>query len=333
MQKRTALIAIVLTEITIGSVILGYVYKTKVVDSNSVLGASKVIKFDSTTVVTGQDPELEYYWELAPNRLVSDKAEWLPEAVTYTYNSDGLNDRFNYEVEKSPNTFRIITLGDSFTAGVFVNTKDSWPEQLEEMLNNGKKCQISNFEVINLGVSGYDIRYIVKRFKKFGLKYDPDMVIWLESGSGLSRNLEEMDPKIKECVKAEETDKIANEMSAQQKHESCWGKVERLLIEHYTFLGFIDKVTSYLNEFFSKVDESKVYYISFHQTISFGDSEAVFEKWREKFPQAHIEARIPNLVDLELLPDGHPSAIGHYKIATEMVAMIQIEHPEFFNCK
>ena len=58
-------------------------------------------------------------------------------------------------IKKNKDTFRIITLGDSFTFGMYINTKDNWTELLEDKLNSDMGCKnISMFEVINLGVGG-----------------------------------------------------------------------------------------------------------------------------------------------------------------------------------
>jgi len=100
--------------------------------------------------------------------------------VIETTNEDSLYERYNYTVKKPEGTYRIITLGDSFTQGVFVNISDNYPEILEDMFKNySKECESYNkFEVINLGVSGYDIAYSVERFKTRGLKYSPDLMLW-----------------------------------------------------------------------------------------------------------------------------------------------------------
>jgi hypothetical protein len=96
--------------------------------------------------------------------------------AVYTINMDGLNERYDYSLKKPKNTFRILTLGDSFTFGIYVDTAKNWPEQLENLLQN-KHCK-KKIEVINLGVYGYDIQYAVARFADKGIKYDPDLVIW-----------------------------------------------------------------------------------------------------------------------------------------------------------
>jgi hypothetical protein len=124
---------------------------------------------------------LRYYYEPKPDSQDSDgQPSWLPYKPIYTINADGLNDRYNYSLNKPVDTYRIIALGDSFTFGMWLNTADSWPELLEDRLNSEKPCALySKYEVLNLGVKGYDIQYEVEWFRLHAIKYTPDMVVWL----------------------------------------------------------------------------------------------------------------------------------------------------------
>src|SRR6185503_18128498 len=75
----------------------------------------------------GGSPTLTYYFEpkAVPGGTVEVQAEPLPPDVTsarYTENSEGFNNARDYSVVKPPHTFRIITLGDSWTFGYLVNT-------------------------------------------------------------------------------------------------------------------------------------------------------------------------------------------------------------------
>jgi hypothetical protein len=92
-----------------------------------------------------------------------------------------LYETYNYSIEKSDNIYRIISLGDSFTQAIWVNTSDNYSELLEDLLNsNLKNCKnYQKFEVINLAHAGYDILYSKIRFENRGLKYKPDLVIWI----------------------------------------------------------------------------------------------------------------------------------------------------------
>lgn len=137
-----------------------------------------VTKIQSNALVRGSDPKLKYFSEPSPNSIIVDVVPWGKKKVVYTINSDGLNEVRDYEVSKLSKFFRIVTLGDSYTFGQFINTKDNWTELLELKLNFLNCKDTQGFEVINLGVEDYDIQYATKRFILRGQKYNPDLVIW-----------------------------------------------------------------------------------------------------------------------------------------------------------
>jgi hypothetical protein len=102
---------------------------------------------------------------------------WLHVKPTYHINNDGLHEEIDYSIEKPPNTFRIVTVGDSFTFGLFLDTQKSWPRQLQKIINTSRCKQ--KIEVINLGLGRYDAQYEAERFVRKGVKYNPDLVLWL----------------------------------------------------------------------------------------------------------------------------------------------------------
>jgi lysophospholipase L1-like esterase len=119
----------------------------------------------------------EYFTNQSQHGFIKRKKR--PSQAKYTINKDTLNERYDYSVKKQPGVFRIMTIGDSFTYGLYTNTDRNWTELLEDKLNADLRCQKSRkVEVINLAVNGYDITYTVERFLKRGIKYNPDLVIW-----------------------------------------------------------------------------------------------------------------------------------------------------------
>ncbi len=165
-------IALSITSFILFSIPLLFIIKSRYQNTTPSL-----IVINNKDVAFSPSVNLKYFYEPKPN---TKQGSNMPGMVsTQTINSDSLNERFEYTTAKPENTFRIITLGDSFTFGQYVDTKDNWPEKLEDMLNLNLKCKnIKKFEVINLGVYGYDAQYEVERFKKRGEKYNPDLVIW-----------------------------------------------------------------------------------------------------------------------------------------------------------
>jgi hypothetical protein len=137
-----------------------------------------VTKVHNSALVQGSGSKLKYFSEPSPNSIITDVVPWSKKKVVYTINNDSLNEVRDYKIDKSPKFFRIITLGDSYTFGQFINTSDNWAELLESKLNILNCKDIKGFEVINLGVEDYDIQYSLERFKLRGQKYKPDLVIW-----------------------------------------------------------------------------------------------------------------------------------------------------------
>jgi lysophospholipase L1-like esterase len=151
----------------------------KIYKQKNIPGPIIINPIRTESVISSSGGMLKFFYEPKANTI--DKVnEWIPIKATYTINSDSLNERFDYTVAKPKGTYRIISLGDSYTYGLYVNTKDNYSEKLEDLLNNNLTCKnINKFEVINLGVHGYDIEYSVERFRIRGEKYNSDLVLWL----------------------------------------------------------------------------------------------------------------------------------------------------------
>lgn len=78
-------------------------------------------------------------------------------------------------MKKPPGTFRILGVGDSITFGVGVRFEKIYLQQLEQMLNQREGT--THFEVINMGVSGYNTSQELVALKEKGLQYAPDLVL------------------------------------------------------------------------------------------------------------------------------------------------------------
>lgn len=140
----------------------------------------QITQLNKNELITEPDEEFKYFFEPKPNTVNYWSPEWLGYSVENKINSDSLNDERDYSVIKPSDTYRILTVGDSFTYGLYVATKNNFSKKLEAKLNDSLICdKYSKFEVINLGVGGYDVSYTYKRFILRGIKYNPDLVIWL----------------------------------------------------------------------------------------------------------------------------------------------------------
>ena len=88
-------------------------------------------------------------------------------------NSLGYRD-YEHDVEKPGGVFRIVVLGDSLGAGLYVDRMEEvFPAILQELLRESG----AQVEVINLSVAGYNTLQEVETLKDRGLRYEPDLVL------------------------------------------------------------------------------------------------------------------------------------------------------------
>jgi GDSL-like Lipase/Acylhydrolase family len=92
--------------------------------------------------------------------------------VDLATNSHGLRD-YEYRYERTPDTPRIVMLGDSFTEGWGVAFADTFSKQVERLFAQGG----INAEVINTGVGNWNTVDEVEYFLTEGYKYRPDVVV------------------------------------------------------------------------------------------------------------------------------------------------------------
>lgn len=258
--------------------------------------------------------DLKYYYEFKPNESFVEGASWLSYgSATYTINAEGLNDRFNYSVEKPPHTYRIVTLGDSFTNGDYVDTPYNYPEQLEDLLNTTLHCsQFARFEVLNLGVGGYDIQYAVRRFQLHGQKYNPDVVLWFLFDNDFTA-INELRTQKALAYEAElEASGVKDTTFANGEYYPAWMRAEREMREEYDLGALIGQGYKYLvnfNEFYGGP------LVIFTETYT----PPRFKTLMKLFTQLRGNAYFfDGLGDYSRLPDNHPDAQGYATIARRL---------------
>ncbi len=106
-------------------------------------------------------------WDLIPG---SSGIGVLDES--YEINAAGFRD-FEYALRKREGMYRIMVIGDSFTFGRGVDLKDTYPKQLERILN----AKNLSYEVINCGIIGHDMWQHYAMLKHKVLPYRPDLVV------------------------------------------------------------------------------------------------------------------------------------------------------------
>jgi len=93
-----------------------------------------------------------------------------------------------YPYQKEPGVYRILVLGDSFTAGLQVPQEQTFPSLLEARLR--QQYPQAAIEVINAGVIGYGTDNELAYFTNEGYKYRPDLVVLaLFTGNDITDNI------------------------------------------------------------------------------------------------------------------------------------------------
>ena len=94
-------------------------------------------------------------------------------AGLYSTNSFGLRGDA-LSLERPEGTFRILSVGDSFTYGQGVPFEDVYTEQLERRLNDTSGGP--EYEVINAGKSGVNTAWELAYLKRPGLRFEPNLI-------------------------------------------------------------------------------------------------------------------------------------------------------------
>lgn len=238
---------------------------------------------------------LAHYYELPRGSVVEPFMSTAPRRATYDINQQGLHDLYDYDEKKRSDVRRIITLGDSFTFGLYIDTADNWTEQLEQLLN---QTTCGKYEVINLGVYGYDFRYAYERYFQLGQKYDPDLVIWLFADAD----------RINEALfsKIDTTKQITYETltQAKKKYMREWNTDEIISYQSAVFeefnLNFSQNQILFTMPWYSKEFMNSIQHI------------------HKEYPAFSYSKNIEHIVsDKKFLfeNDGHPNSKGHDAIA------------------
>jgi lysophospholipase L1-like esterase len=96
--------------------------------------------------------------------------------VPVSINSEGMRDR-EFSLEKPPDVYRVMMLGDSTTFGWGVRQEDTAAKFLERKLNAALPPGFHRVEVINTGVGNYDTVQEVTYYETIGWKYHLDLVV------------------------------------------------------------------------------------------------------------------------------------------------------------
>jgi lysophospholipase L1-like esterase len=121
--------------------------------------------------IVEKDPWL--FWQLKPNTTAPvDQGKM----TGFIANGDRMRNP-EVPIERGPNDFRVLSLGDSNTFGWGVRYQEAYPTVLAELLR--KALPGWEIHVLNAACSGYSAHQGLEMLRRRGLKYRPDVVtIW-----------------------------------------------------------------------------------------------------------------------------------------------------------
>lgn len=133
-------------------------------------------------VVGLSEVDRDTLWRLIPNRREPGTAY----GITFTTNALGTRGPLP-SVERHPNSFRVVCLGDSTAFG----NLNTYPEELGRILAEAMPDR--QIEVMNAGIPGFSARQGFEIFARDFVRYRPDLVTWCFGFNNARRPLDGRD--------------------------------------------------------------------------------------------------------------------------------------------
>ncbi|MBC7996393.1 MAG: SGNH/GDSL hydrolase family protein [Leptolyngbya sp.] len=128
----------------------------------------------------GQQEFLEPDPVIGSRHIASKQVTWRLEGLSRdSLNAYGMRD-FPRELKKPISTLRIAVLGDSAVEGLQVPLEETFPADLERMLNRefaSGKGKFQKAEVLNFGCAGYSTAQELVQYETLVSKFAPDVVV------------------------------------------------------------------------------------------------------------------------------------------------------------
>lgn len=293
----------------------------KNITNKEVLGTTSINTLSAGGLIYKEINNLKYFYEMKPNAIIKPEVKFDGlENISYKINADGLNQIENYSLTKNKDVFRIVTIGDSFTFGQNVNTEDNYPSQLQDLLNKEMICPtIKKIEIFNLGVPGYDIQYAIERLRNRGIKYDPDLVLWLIIPDDLKRINELQKPLLNKYEKESRESGKYKEQIANKIYYANWQRARNEITNQ---LGGEANILISQRKYMAEINFIYTKKLVF---LSFPDMGYSYKKFIQDFQGNNQNMfffdALPDIKKTPeaTLPDLHPSKKGHTLIAKSTI--------------
>jgi hypothetical protein len=313
--------------VSVELVVIGFLwyatYRKKQIERN-VLGAVSVNPIKKENLIFHSDAALKYYYEPKPNSIIEGQPLWRNDDAHYTVNSDTLNERYDYSVQKASDSARIVVMGDSFAFSQHVDTKNNWSEQLEDKLNKFMICPgIIKYEVINLGYDGYDIEYAVHRYNTRGKKYDSDVIIWYLVDNDFIDINEFLFPfteKFEKILTKQDFEKAALKGDFYPAHTLGHVEYHKMYSKKFIF----DYIYTLLQRF--NVLKSQLILV-IDESVN-EEQKDLLKRWIQEGNE-HI--KLTQMVPLEYFPDYHPNLESQKVIAENLFSYLKKNN--FISCE
>jgi lysophospholipase L1-like esterase len=117
------------------------------------------------------EPDAKLYWRLKPNQDCFTKVDRQPVHI----NSHGTRGP-EFAVAKPPDTFRILSLGDSRTFGWGLSETETYSAELGRLMQ-AQSGSSNRIEIINAGVNAWSYAQMLVFYRDFAAIWQPDLVI------------------------------------------------------------------------------------------------------------------------------------------------------------
>jgi len=310
--KKTQFFKLLILILIIIEILIIFFVGSKIINKKK----TKFIPLNKENIKKPITSSYKYYYEPTSGELFEPISWDKGKTVKYTINKDTIRAKREYSINKDKNKIRIITIGDSFTYGQMEEDENTYPKQLENKLNDKSR---NKYEVINLGVPGYDTAFAAERYRLRGEKYKPDLVLWFLIDNDFT-NISEL-----ELGMAEYYEKNLPE-EERKKYEKIYGDyVDAALgsqdvLKRLTSEGIVKKSLKEIEKL-SSILKNKLIIMTF---------EHLDHEYKEGVKKICLKNKcqfIDNLPNIYLnnklyFPDDHPTRYGYEKIVNYLYPKI-----------